>query len=175
MEAVILLVAVYALSLTLLYLAEMMWWVYQHTPVGSRFLVEFGDRAHAINTIMALEFWRFAGKITVSAFIICTGVSAISWFFPIGRNFYDPMGFWAKLMFWGLPLSAAVSFYISEALDFSSIEIMLVFTVVPTMCLFMSCFNYTERLVPEMGDIISEGCRFAKECTAFIKDKIEKG
>lgn len=173
MEAVILLFIVYLCCIGILYLSYMMWELYQQTPMGNQFVVMFDEQARAINTIMALEFYQFAWKITVSAFTLCIGVSAVCWFFPIGRNFYLPMGSFAKVLFWGLPLSAAVSLYISETLGFPNVRIIFAFTLVPTMCLFMSCFNYTGRLVPELGDVISEGCRCAKECTAYIKDKIE--
>lgn len=173
MESSLLLLAVYVLCVTLLYLAYMMWGLYQQTLVGERFLTTFHDKAFAINEIMELDFWYFSKDITLSAFLICIGISAVGWFLPVCRFFYLSQGFFGKLIFWGLPLSAIVACYIQDTFGFSSLEMIFIVSVIPTCCLFMSCFNHTEKLIPGLEEIISFLKNQGRLLIVYIKKRSE--
>ena len=173
-EALMLLAATYVLCLVLLHLSSMMWGLYQQTPMGKQFLVMFDDRSHLISAIMAMEFRYFAWEITLAAFTVCMGVSAVCWFFCIGRYFYYARNLLHRLLFWGLPLSFAVAFHLSGSVGFPVNGVLVAVAVVPTMCLFMNCFNYAERLLPECGDIVLAGGRIAKAGVEYIKARLNK-
>lgn len=171
-EAVFLLFGVYLVCLGLLYLSYMMWELYQQTPMGREFVNLFDHKTHVINKLMGLDFWHFAWEITITSFMVCVTVSAAAWLSHIGRILYLPLSAPAKLFFWGLPLSAAVAFYLYTVTGFSNSAILFTVAAVPTLCLFMSCFQYTERLLPECSDIVVEGVRITRECKDYLKDKI---
>lgn len=173
-EAAILLGAVYVLCAVILHVAFMMWHLYQETIVGQRFLVTFHEKAAAINAVMDLNFWLFAGEIVLSAFIICIGVSAICRFLCISRYLYLSQGFFSKLIFWGLPLTALVAYQISGSHGFQNLETIFIIASVPTLCLFMSCFNYTEKLLPELGEVLSGISGLTKQIAVYIKRKLDE-
>jgi len=173
-EAAILLGVVYVLCAVMLHVASMMWHLYQETIVGHKFLVTFHEKAAAINAVMDLNFWLFAGEIALSAFIICIGVSAVCRFLHISRYLYLSQGFFSKLIFWGLPLSAVVAYQIFGSHGFQNPETVFIISAVPTFCLFMSCFNYTEKLLPELGEVLSAISGLTKQSAVYIKRKMDE-
>lgn len=173
-EAAILLGVVYVLCAVMLHVASMMWYLYQETIVGQRFLVTFHEKAAALNAVMDLNFWLFARDLALTAFIICIGISAVCRFLHISRYLYLSQGFFSKLIFWGLPLSAVVAYQISGSYGFQNPETVFIISAVPTLCLFMSCFNYTEKLLPELGEVLSAISGLTKQSAVYIKRKMDE-
>jgi hypothetical protein len=60
----------------------------------------------------------------------------------------------AKLLFWGVPLTAVVSIYVKDQIEFAHWSYAMPITVVPTLCVFTYCFKFAEALLPEFGDIV---------------------
>lgn len=171
-EAVFLVLVVYLLCTGLLYLSQMMWELYQQTPMGRKFVDTFDYRAHVMNTIADLYFPRFAWDVTLSSFLICIAAGAAAWFLHIGRLLYYPLGTAARFFYWGMPLSALVAAFHFGDMFFANPGPVFILAAVPTLCLFTTCFRYMDKLVPECGDFLQEGTRLAKEFAAYIQDKI---
>lgn len=153
-EAILLCVVVYLLCVGLLYLSYIMWTIYQQTIVGQNFLTLFPEKAFAINEVMNQNYWVFSKDMTLTAFLVSIGVSTAGWFFHIGPHFYLSLGFFSKLFFWGTSLTIMVAFIICRTFDFSSLELIAIVCAIPTMAMFMSCFSYTERLTPDLMEVL---------------------
>lgn len=154
-EAGLLLAAVWAGCVALLYAGSMLWHLYLETPMGQQFLQLFPEKSSAVAEIMNGDMIGFATRLTLTAFVICVSVAAASRFFYIGRLLYDSMGMAGKLTAWGVPLTAAVTCAVYQTAGLTGWEVIAVFAAIPTYCLFMNCFRYTAMLVPEAGRLLS--------------------
>jgi len=167
-EAVFLVAAIGGLTFILLYLSKMMWFLYLSTPMGNKFIDLFPDRAQLINDISGLDLLTFTAELTLSSFVICIGISAVCRFFHINYYLYHSQGFFGKLFYWGMPITAAVGYFIMGKFGFAEIELSICLALIPTYLMFFNCFKYTERVIPEVGSVIQFIIPYVKKTYYFI-------
>ncbi len=153
-EAAMLAITVWLFSTLLLYVAYVLWELYIHTLTGQKYVEYFPQRVDIINEIFDYEAYYLAGDATLSAFFICLSLGAIGRFFHINRYLYLSRGFMGKLLLWGPALTAVVAYDLYTDYGFSSWKGIAVVAAVPTYFLFFNCYDYTGRLLPELGDLI---------------------
>lgn len=151
----------------LLYTADMFWFLYLETPMGQKFVGSFKDQAVSITEFLSFEILQLSIDLTLSALIVCAGVSCVSRLLHISRHFYLSIGFFSRLVFWGGALTALVTFRVCEAYGFEDYGTAGLFAAIPTACLFMSCFKYSDKLVPEFGDLAKPAVEFIRQAWAF--------
>ncbi len=157
----------FVLCAALLYVGDMFWFLYLETPMGQKFVASFQDQAGSIIEIFSFDILRFSIDLTVSALLVCIAVSCCSRLLHISRHLYLSGGFFSKLFFWGFPLTALVTLHICNSYGFEDYRIVGLFAAVPTFCLFMSCFKYSDQLLPEFGDLARSSLVFTREAWAW--------
>lgn len=143
--------------------------------MGRQFCLAFPERAERIRQLFGNDLLSLSGRITSYAFFISLGISAIARITHIHRRLYMSLGIIGKLLGWGLALTAITAYYTHEldeiTLDFN---LALLITAIPTYCMFMRCFYYTEQLVPEAADVISFGVRVSKKVPGIYRKVMER-
>ncbi|MFZ5571964.1 MAG: hypothetical protein ACOZF0_16315 [Thermodesulfobacteriota bacterium] len=172
-EAAILVTAVWLVSTLLLYAAYILWKLYIQTLMGRQYLEFFPQRAEIINEILDYESWYLAGDATLAAFVICLGLGALGSFFHINRHFYLSRGVMGKALLWGPVLTAVVAYHLYMEYGFSSWEGIAIVAAVPTYCLFPTCYDYSGRLLPELGDLVHSAGPYFKKIKAYIARTME--
>jgi len=170
-EAFFLIFATWFICFILMYLADIMWRLYLETPMGNKFLTLFHPKAQTIAEIFEMDHLYFTIELTVASFAICLVLGAVCHFLHISHYLYHSRGFLGKLLFWGIPLTAVVAYYIKNAYGFSDWEVSCAITVVPTYLLFISCFTYSQSLLPEAGEVIDAVVLNVKKIYRFILKK----
>ncbi|MDA3895250.1 MAG: hypothetical protein PF482_03765 [Desulfobacteraceae bacterium] len=153
-EAALLITATGVLCFIIYYTFGMLWYAYLSTPMADNFISLHPERAETIFEFSELNLIYFSIEVTLSAFIICFAISAVCRFLHICHYLYLSQGLFGKLIYWGVPLTGAVSYYIKNEYGFSDWEATGCMVMLPTYLLFISCFKYSEKLVPEAGDIL---------------------
>jgi hypothetical protein len=77
-------------------------------------------------------------------FIMCLVITAICQLFHITRFLYEPRGLVGRTVLWGLPLTAVVAAMVHYTYG-GGWRIAYAIAFIPTMCLFSSCFELTNR------------------------------
>ena len=167
-EAVFLMAAVWMLCFILLYVSFLMWQLYLQTPVGKHFLVLFPEKASIFFEITEISHLPFSVDLTLWSFGICLGIAAVGHFFHINRHFYLSQGLCGKLIFWGLPLTGLVAYYVSFEYGFSDWKTIMLVTAVPTFLMFGSCFKFAGKLIPECGGVICCGIGLSKKMISKV-------
>ncbi|HMA66579.1 MAG TPA: hypothetical protein VKO20_02060 [Desulfosalsimonadaceae bacterium] len=164
LEAVFLLLAIWALSFILLFVADLFWHLYLETMMGREFCLSFPKRAEQIEQLLDKDLMVLSGRITLSAFFVSLAIAAVGRVTHINRHFYMSLGIIGKLAYWGLPVTAVTAYYIHKEYAVSQdFGLTLLMAAIPTYCLFMSCFYYTEKLLPEAEDVLGFGYRLSKK------------
>ncbi|UCD82807.1 MAG: hypothetical protein JSW26_15645 [Desulfobacterales bacterium] len=153
-RAILLLIGTAVLNLMVLYFYNILWHIYRMTYSGKRFIVKHPKFTQLVSSLLSNDIIEIAIETTFSAFIICIIVCAICQVFHITRYLFNPQNTIIKLMFWGGPLTAAVSMYINDIHEFEHWAYTFPITIVPTLCVFTYCFKFTEDLLPEIGSVL---------------------
>jgi len=138
----------------LLYLCQLLWFMYQTTPVGSYYVVYYVEKTEVINRLLGRNFLIFSFRISLSASVICMLVGIISRFLCIHQYLYRSRGMIGKLLFWVLPLSMLVAYYLQTVFVQDTWSMIFIYASVPTLCLFSCCFDLVELVIPELTDVI---------------------
>lgn len=162
LQAVFLLCFTTALATVLLYLSKMLWYLYIMVPVGQRYVEIYAENAQSIGDIFNRNLFSFACEITLSAFKICLVIGAFSQFFYLTRFLYLPRSFPGKIILWGLPLTAVVAMHLQYLYEFEQLNMYYLLAIIPTLCVFTQCFQFTYELLPEAGHLISQAVYAAK-------------
>lgn len=173
-QALLLLIATVSLSIVLLYLCKILWRIYIITPVGTTYVAAFTEKAETISHILNKNFISFSIEVTFFAFGVCMIISGLCRLFYIARYLYLPRGFFGKIGFWGLTLTAAVAEYIQPVYDIQEWKTAYIIAFVPTLCLFTSCFRFTNIMLPEIGDIIKTGIKVKNNFIRLRLPEIKK-
>jgi hypothetical protein len=153
-RAILLLIGTAVLNLIVLYFYNVLWHIYRITYIGKKFVVKHPKFTQLVSNLLSKEIIEVAVETTFSAFAICIAIGAICQVFHITRYFFSSQNSFIKLLFWGLPLTAAVSMYINDLHEFEHWSYTFPITIVPTLCVFTYCFKYTEELLPEIGNVL---------------------
>ena len=103
---------------------------------------------------MSRDFIRLAINLTLTSFAICLIIGIICKFFLITRYLYSARGYLVRIIFFGLPLTYIVAFYMRYTGDFSHIDTAYTVAVIPVLCVFAGCFSFADEFVPDLTDII---------------------
>ncbi len=138
----------------ILYCAKYLWYLFNSTVVGHTYAEHFYYNYKITNDVLSRNIYDLSINITVTSFIICFLVSALCQLFFISRYLYSGRGSFSRIIFLGLPLTYVVAIYIMPVYEFSNIETAFMVALVPTLCVFMECFNLSDQYIPELDDII---------------------
>lgn len=147
-----------------LYFCQLLWFMYQTTPVGHYYVTHYTQQAAVINRILDRNFLLFSTYISISALVACLITGAVTQFLFIQRYLFRSMGIIGKLILWVPPLTALVAYYLQVVYFQDSWPTVLVYSFIPTICLFVHCFDFIELLIPELSDVF----RFLGD----MKDKV---
>lgn len=144
------------LNILLLYLSKMMWHIYTSTPVGKRYTNAFVEMSQSIFYILDQNPAVLSIKLITTAFIICFTIGSISRVFHISRYFYESRGFFGKLIFWGFPLTFITATFVMPLYNINLSELAYMLSFLPTLFVFMGCFNLSIALFPEIGFFLNK-------------------
>jgi len=154
-RASFLIILTIAIFLVLLFLCRISWDIFQFTHVGQKYVSLYAGRSQIISDILNSNLISLAFDITLSSFISCFFISIFSQLFLITRYLYLPRGLFGKIIFFGLSMAVPVAFNIQEQYLLPSFAHAYMLVLIPTLCLFSYCFQYTHQLIPEIVDIIT--------------------
>ena len=138
----------------LLYVIKIFRLTYFETTTGRRFSHLFQDSTRIITDIAQRDLFGFAVDISIIALWVCLGISAICRLLHIARFLYQPRGVVGKLVYWGLPLTGIVAFYLQRDLDVGSWVSGCIVALIPTLIIFPNAFRFAFEILPEIGDIV---------------------
>ena len=162
-RAILLVICTTILNIIILYFYNILWHIYRLTYIGKQFVNLHPQQAKMISAIISHDIAFLSLNTTLAAFVICMAVSAGCHVFYLSRLFYQSRGKVGKLILWGLPLTALVSMYVNNRLGFNSWTAVIPIAIVPTLCVFAYCFKFSEKLLPEIGDVIRVIFRYLKK------------
>jgi hypothetical protein len=148
------LISTAVLSLIVLYFYGILWHIFGLTHKGKKFIMLHPEATNRLSNIVNNDLIEIAIHTTFSAFTICLMICAICQVFYITRYFYYSQNTIAKILFWGLPLTTIVSMYINDQMQLSHWSCTMPLTIVPTLCVFTYCFEFSEALFPELGVVV---------------------
>ena len=154
-HAVVLLVAVAAITIGLLYGFKIFWYIFVETNIGRRYVMYYPGNVSAIYEFLQMDILLFAVVITVISFVVCQVLTALCQLLHIARCFYLGRGLLVSLIFWGLPLTAVVAAYTQPYFGLTW-EVAYGTALIPTLCLFMPCISFSRQLFPEIGEMMNK-------------------
>ncbi len=171
-EAALLVSAAGLLSLFVYYTLGLLWYVYLDTPMGDKFISLHPEMAETIFALSELDLLYFCAEVTLTAFVICFALSALCRFLHISHYLYLSLKLFGRLAFWGIPFTGAVSYYIKTEYGLNNWEITAFIVMIPTYLMFISCFRYSQKLIPEAGDVLKISIAWARHSYQIIHVKI---
>ncbi len=154
LEAAVLLAVTVIGFMGLLFLFESFWVVYQNTYIGQRFAIMHEGDLPFLNFLRSADIPSFCVELSLWAFVICMGVSAVCRLFEISPYLYDSRGFAGQLGFWGLPLAAVLSTRIHPMYALEHSMTAMILAAIPTLAMVRQCFRFSYELFPEISDIL---------------------
>lgn len=163
------------INIVLLYLCKIIWYTYMATPIGKQYMVFFAGRSQAVTYILSNNLVIFSIRLTLSAFTTCLLVGAVCQVLHITRYLYMSRGFFGRIVFWGLPLTAVAAYCAQFAFEIEFWPTAVILFFVPTLCVFTGCFKYTTELLPEIEDVIQKaaGNVFVRQHFSKLKKQIK--
>ncbi len=167
-EIVLLIICTAVACICLLYMEKYLWFIFTAAPVGEKYSVLFAESSRTTNDILSRDFIRLAINLTLTSFAICLIIGILCKFFLITRYLYSARGYLARIIFFGLPLTYIVAFYMRYTGDFSHIDTAYTVAVIPVLCVFAGCFSFADEFVPDLTDIIRS---FSKKADKLRQEK----
>lgn len=154
----------------LLFFCKAAWYLYQHTQIGQQYNSLFSGYAQSISGLLNSNLFLLSLDITIISFVSCIAVCCVLQISHITRYFYLPRGFLGRIIFFGFPLTFIPALKIQDKYALQSIEMAYYLALIPTLCVFVYCFEYTIQLLPGIGEVIIESKTYIKK----IYDKFNK-
>jgi tetratricopeptide (TPR) repeat protein len=152
-EIILLIICTAVVCICLLYMAKYLWFIFTASPVGEKYSELFAESSRITNDVLSRDFIRLAINLTLTSFAICLIIGIICKFFLITRYLYSARGYLVRIIFFGLPLTYIVAFYMRYTGDFSHIDTAFTIAVLPVLCVFGGCFSIADEFVPDLVDI----------------------
>jgi tetratricopeptide (TPR) repeat protein len=152
-EIILLIICTAVACICLLYMAKYLWFIFTASPVGEEYAGLFVESCRITNDVLDRDFIRLAINLTLTSFVICLIIGVICKFFLITRYLYSARGYLVRIIFFGLPLTYIVAFYMRYTGDFSHIDTAFTIAVLPVLCVFGGCFSLADEFVPDLADI----------------------
>jgi len=153
-EIILLIICTAVVCICILYMAKYLWFIFTASPVGEEYAGLFVESYRITNDVLSRDFIRLAINLTLTSFAICLIIGIICKFFLITRYLYSARGYLIRIIFFGLPLTYIVAFYMRYTGDFSHIDIAFTVAILPVLCVFGGCFSFADEFVPDLVDII---------------------
>ena len=148
-EIIILFVATGMLVGIILSFLEAFWYLYLQTPVGIKYTANPSiSSAHLITQLFKADLFVFSLEITTSAMGACLVISAASQVLALRRYFYAGRGILSRVI-WLMLFSAASASSLMQIVQLDP-RVAFAISLVPSLCLFTSCMNIADRLLPEV-------------------------
>lgn len=147
-ELGLLLLFIMMLFIALLYGVKTFWFFFSATAVGQSFAQEFPHRADILRDIIYRNIVLLSATATLKAFAVCLTIAAIAQLLHIARFFYSARNIFYKILFWGLPLTVVVAFFVKKDTGLATQDTALVVSLIPTLCVFTGCFRFAENVIP---------------------------
>lgn len=148
-EIIILFTAASVLAGILLSFVEAFWYLYLQTPVGMKFTADPSrSSVHLLTQLIQKDLFLLSVDVASAAMAACLSVSAACQLLALRRYFYEGRSLLARVIWLSL-FSAAAAFILERN---NQIDIQLAFgvAILPCLCLFSSCQNIAQRLLPEL-------------------------
>ena len=148
-EIVILFTATAVLVGILLSFMEAFWYLYLQTPVGIKYTADPSRLSvHKLTQLIHKDLFLFSIEIAATALTACLMLSIACQVLAVRRYFYVGRGLINRVI-WLLLFSAAAGYLLTHT---SQIDLQLAIWVMiaPCLCLFSSCLNISNRLLPEL-------------------------
>jgi len=144
-------IIIIAAFIALLYLAKFLWQVYQETPVGHQFLLDYATLSRSIQHVFSMHLATLSIYSTIAALQACLVIGGLSKLISLKRYLYDPQGFLFRGVLWGLPCTAltALGLLSSHNLNLNW-QTAAVLGLPPTLAMLGPIFSFIERVVPEL-------------------------
>ncbi|MCG8616631.1 MAG: hypothetical protein MI802_10475 [Desulfobacterales bacterium] len=151
--AVMLLLFFFLVLFALLYSANLIWVFYTATPIGQRFLMLYAEYAKLITSFLSRDLLVLTVDITWVAFgtcfITCCGIR----FFHLASRIYNPHRGMVNVVLFGVPMTVLAGWQHYQSGVAETVVQGSAMAVIPVLIFFPKCFDYTSRLIPEMGDL----------------------
>lgn len=135
---------------------RMAWSVYLATSVGQQYNRMHPDVAALIAGVIHSDPFQVSVYYVLAAFVTCLVIAGVLQLLGISRFFYEPMGIFRRMLFFGLPLAYIIGFLDSRSTDLVMINRSFAIALVPTLMVFRHCFRHTRLLIPEIGDVMAQ-------------------
>ena len=138
----------------ILYYVKYWWYLFKSTDVGQAYAEKLYYNYQITNDVLNRNIYDLSINLTITSFVICFLASSVCQIFFISRYLYSGRGIFSRIIFFGLPLTYIVAIYIMPVNKFNNMDSAFIVAVIPTLCVFMGCFRLSEKLLPELDDLI---------------------
>lgn len=160
----------------ILYTGQMMWYMYQSTPIGQQFVLNYPKRASMVAEILADNIVYLSIELTLTAYLTCIFIGVVCQFLQLTRYFFIPYGAFKKIVYWALPLTGVVAWNLQDNYGYTDYKAAYLLALLPTLGVFSNCLEFTYRLVPEVSDVtaaLTACSRHARSKYPAIRRRIE--
>lgn len=161
-EAAFLISFTIAFYIIILYYAKSWWYLFISTGVGQAYAEQFYYNYQITNDVLNRNIFDLSINLSITSFVICFLLSSLCQIFFISRYLYEGIGYFSRIIFFGLPLTYIVATYFISINEFNNMNSAFIVVVIPTLCVFMGCFRLSEKLLPELDDIIKRMAQIGK-------------
>jgi len=136
----------------LLYMLKALWFTYTATPTGEHFILHFGSRADAIETVLSQRLFLLSLSVNVMALKVCLVGTVAGRLFFLVRYLYEYRGFWGRMLFWGVPCASLSAYLSTVSYDLDWMPA-LVLSAISILLLLNPCIRLVSGLLPEIKAI----------------------
>lgn len=152
-DAVVLLIVTIAGYIAILYICRVLWNLYMATEMGQMFINYFPEEAQSTAHFLGMDPIKLSIWITIYSFLFSIAAGAICQLLGVAGYFFENYGVLGKALVFGLPLTALTAFYVQPLYGFPAWDTTFVIVLLPTLSVFGRCFDYAEKLLPDLGDV----------------------
>lgn len=151
LEGVVLLCLAVVLTTVGYLLCKIAWYSYRAGPLGQAYAVYFPQRAQLINTVLGRDLFLFPAMLTGISFTVGMIFSAGCKMLHITRYGYLTRGPLGKIVWFALPLNVGAAAAVRTLFSIPHWGAAYAAALIPTLIVFAYCFQFTNRLLPELG------------------------
>ena len=128
----------------LLVFFKMLWKLYCETRVCAIFRAANPGLFGTINDIMLDNVLFLSFDSVLLSLQVCLAIAIASQLLLVKRYLYDSRGLLGKVLLFGIPSTAAVTFYSGA----SNTDVLFIVYLMPTVNIMGYCFNFIARVAP---------------------------
>lgn len=155
LEGIVLLCVATVLTTVAYLFTKIAWYSYQAGPVGQYYAVHFPHRAQLMEMVLGLDLFLFPTMLTGIACAAGLVFSACCRIFYISRYLYLPRGGVGKTILFALPLNLLAAAAVRTVFPIPHWAAAYAAALLPTLLVFPYCFRFTNRLLPEIGMVLT--------------------